>query len=116
VAPSANKHPRQNCIDASGIRTLDGLPHTSNSLALVDLDDLVEHLEGFGVCARALEGVAADDRAVAAAGADARTSSKTASSPLASPPENTTMRLPLKQPAPRARRAAWVEMSILPSS
>ncbi len=38
-------------------------------LALVDADDLVEHVEGLG--ARALEGVAADDRAVGAAVAQA---------------------------------------------
>ena len=34
---------------------------SSSGLVLINLDDRVEHLQGF--CARALEGVAADNRA-----------------------------------------------------
>ena len=43
----------------------------------------------------------------------ARASSKTASVPFAAPPENTTIRLPLKQASTQCfTRAAWVEMSM----
>jgi hypothetical protein len=64
-------------------------------LALIDLDQGVEHLQR--LLARTLEGVAADDRAVAAAVADGARFVEDASSPLAAPPEKTTMRRPLKQ-------------------